>query len=553
MRARVLLVACLLIVCAAASARAQGVAIDHKEVGCIVVGKYPKMNACFSPASSLARSRVYFRPEGTPSWYYVEMKSDQPCFAGVLPRPGKKLVGKKIEYYVEAQDKSFNPARTSEYGPVVVQSAQECKKDVPVAPFVNNATVAVFPGLPAGFVGGGIGTAAVVGVAAAGAAAAGTAAVVASSDDDTTTTTTIVAGVNTTTTLAAVTTTTTTTVPPRANRAPFAVLTTNPDPASGQSPLTVTFDLCKSTDPDGDPLSFFFDFGDGATATGSCLESHTYTAPFRGTSGAVVALDAAFTASARVVDPGGLSAERNRPVSIGSPEPSCAAPTVTLGPVPPDANGCPARIPVRATTTDADSVQFCAEIANGNQCQRSQNVTDLAAVPTCVAGVRSGDTFTATLRLPDNSFNCFRITADATGCGGSATSNPDFTFQSGCGFLPAAAVPAGDGITSWASDLAVDGGRLQVTVNGAAPAFPGRGRGLGRARLVDGENRLEAVLVEAAGRAGTWRIELTPAEAILEGSLRVVSGEVVSLGATSATFRLGGRAGERVVLTFLRK
>jgi len=46
----------------------------------------------------------------------------------------------------------------------VVKSAQECKKNVPVAPFLNNATVAVFPAVPAGFVGGGIGTAAVVGI-----------------------------------------------------------------------------------------------------------------------------------------------------------------------------------------------------------------------------------------------------------------------------------------------------------------------------------------------------------------------------------------------------
>ena len=42
----------------------KGVVIDHRAVGCIVVGKYPKMNACFSPAADLARSRVYFRPEG---------------------------------------------------------------------------------------------------------------------------------------------------------------------------------------------------------------------------------------------------------------------------------------------------------------------------------------------------------------------------------------------------------------------------------------------------------------------------------------------------------
>ena len=166
-------------------AMSQGLEIDHKAVGCIVVGKYPKMNACFTPASSLARSRVYFRPEGTPSWYYVDMKSDQPCFTGTLPRPGKKLVGKRIEYYLEAQNKAFEPARTAEFDPIVVKSAQECKKNVPVAPFLNNATVAVFPSVPAGFVGGGIGAAAVVGIVGAGAAVAGTAAVVASNNNDT--------------------------------------------------------------------------------------------------------------------------------------------------------------------------------------------------------------------------------------------------------------------------------------------------------------------------------------------------------------------------------
>jgi len=267
---RAAVLGCALLSLSPALALAQTVEIDHKAVGCIVVGKYPKMTSCFTPASSLARARVYFRPEGVPSWYYVDMKSDQPCYAGILPRPGKKLVGKKIEYYVEAQNKTFEPARTAEFAPMVVKSAQECKKNVPVAPFVNNATVAVFPSVPAGFVGGGIGTAAVVGIVGAGAAAAGTAAVVASNNNDTTTTTapSVVVNPTTTTTLATVTTTTTT-LAPKTNKPPFAVLTTNPDPPSGTGPLTVTFDLCKSTDPDGDPLSFFFNFGDGSKTSGS--------------------------------------------------------------------------------------------------------------------------------------------------------------------------------------------------------------------------------------------------------------------------------------------
>ena len=125
--------ALVLVVSSAVSSRSEAVAIDHKAVGCIVVGKYPKMNACFTPNADVARSRVYFRPEGVASWYYVDMKSDQPCFAGTLPKPGKKLVGKKIEYYVEAQDRGFNAARTAEYAPIVVRSAQECKKEAPAA------------------------------------------------------------------------------------------------------------------------------------------------------------------------------------------------------------------------------------------------------------------------------------------------------------------------------------------------------------------------------------------------------------------------------------
>jgi hypothetical protein len=530
-----------------------------------VVGKYPKMNACFSPAANLARARVYFRPEGTPSWYYVEMKSDQPCFAGVLPRPGKKLVGKKIEYYVEGQDKSFNAGRTAEYGPVVVQNAQECKKEAPVAPFLNNATVAVFPGLPAGFVGGGIGTAAIVGVAAAGAAAAGTAAVVASNGNDTTTTIPPVVGVNTTTTtLAASTTTTTTTTTPHANHAPFAVLTTNPDPPSGPSPLTVNFDLCKSTDPDGDPLSYFFDFGDGAQASGSCNQSHTYTAAFRATSD-VGARDASFTAVARVVDTGGLSHERQRTVNVGSPPQSCPTPTVVLSPPPPVVNCSP--VFVRATATDADAVSLCSqEVSNFSLCdtgfsagqstqgRAASNVAASAPTATCVNGARSGNRFSADVPLTDG-FGCYRITAEArNNCGGTETSRPRFVFNTdGCSDFNSTA-RSGDGRTAaWSSDLTVEGGRLQLVVNGASPAFPGRGRGVGSARLADGENRVEAVLVESAGKPGLWRIDLKPSESIVAGSLRVISGEAVLIGPASATFRLTGAQGERIVFTFEKK
>jgi hypothetical protein len=562
MNRRAIALSLVLSVFCAAEARPQAVEIDHKAVGCIVVGKYPKMNACFTPAANLARARVYFRPEGTPSWYYVDMKSDQPCFMGVLPRPGKKLVGKKIEYYVEGQDKSFNAGRTAEFAPIVVNNAQECKKEAPAAPFLNNATVAVFPALPAGFVGGGIGTAAVVGIAAAGAAAAGTAAVVASNNNDTTTTTVAIGGGNTTTTIVAATTTTTTTTTPRAtNRAPFAVLSTTPNPPSGQSPLTVTFDLCKSTDADGDSLSFSYDFGDGSTASGSCVESHTYQATFRAASGGVRAQDATYTATARVSDPGGLSAERSRNVEVGAPPANCATPTVVLSP-PPD--GACSSVFVRARTTDTDTVSLCSQPANFSNCntinaraargEGSITSKALSEARTCVNGGRSGNNFSADVPLNEG-FGCYRITADASNnCGNTDTAPPRFVFNfCGSDFNATGKGDGDDRTAVWSSDLAVDGGRLQIVVNGGSPAFPARGRGFGSARLAEGENRVEAVLVESAGKPGLWRIDLKPTEAIVAGSLRVITGEVVLLGPSAATFRLSGAQGERIVFTFLKR
>ena len=553
----------VVVVCTAASARPEAVAIDHQAVGCIVIGKYPKMNACFSPAADLARSRVYFRPEGVASWYYVDMKTDQPCFAGTLPRPGKKLVGKKIEYYVEAQNKTFEPARTAEFAPIVVNSAQECKKNVPVAPFLNNATVAVFPSVPAGFVGASaIGTAAVVGIVGAGAAAATTAVVVASNNNDTTTTT-LAVGVtptSTTTTVPAPATTTTTTLP-STNHAPFAVLNVSPDPPSGQGPLTVTFDLCKSTDADKDGLSFFFDFGDGAKATGSCLESHTYSATFRSTSN-VRALDKSYGAEACVVDPGNLSACRSRNVNVTSPPPptttpACPAPTITITSPssPSEAETCfpPEPVTVTAETSmDTTAVQFCASAIDPSECPspgfRSANVRS-GALPPCGSASGSEGEFTGTVDLAD--FGCYQIVGTATnGCGGTATSPRVIVELTVSCFR--SQTSKGSAL-AWSSDLRLEGGRLQVVVNGTVSSYPERGRTLARARLKDGENRVEATVVESGGKAGRWTMDLSASEAIQAGTIRVLAGEIESIGVTAVTFKLRGTPGERIVFTFQKK
>lgn len=76
--------------------------------------------------------------------------------------------------------------------------------------------------------------------------------------------------------------------PPTANREPEIHFRTTPEPTAGftfdaSGTVTIQFNMCTSTDPDGDPLNFRMDFdGDGkfevdGPTGGDCRRSHTYT------------------------------------------------------------------------------------------------------------------------------------------------------------------------------------------------------------------------------------------------------------------------------------
>ena len=69
---------------------------------------------------------------------------------------------------------------------------------------------------------------------------------------------------------------------------------------------------------------------------------------------------------------------------------------------------------------------------------------------------------------------------------------------------------------------------------------------------MQGENRFEAQIVEA-GRAGTWRLELSGVSGLERGSLRVTAGEPVAVGPDTIVFRLSGRAGERIGFAFTKR
>jgi hypothetical protein len=195
------------------------------------------------------------------------MKNFMPCFNGILPKPTKKLVGKKILYYVAAGDRHFVESRTPDVEADVVTNALQCQKESPAPPDVPNANVTVFPAMPPGFSAGGIGTG-MVGVLAGGAAAAAGGVAVASSSNDKPPSPTVPPR-----------------IPPRipptggVDHGPEVNCRVNPAPPQGPSPLDVVFDMCGTTDPDGDAIKYRFDFGDSATFQGICRAKHTYSYP----------------------------------------------------------------------------------------------------------------------------------------------------------------------------------------------------------------------------------------------------------------------------------
>jgi uncharacterized repeat protein (TIGR02543 family) len=257
---------------APAGLQAQGPAVEHRGVGCIVAGRYPKLDACFAPAEDVAQARAYFRLEGTAIWYFVAMQREGSCHSGVLPKPARKLVGKHVQYYLEAADRKMAVGRTAEHAPVVVARAMECRKD-PLAASVPAASVTVYPAMPAGFsAGGSLLAPTVLAVVGAGAA---TGAVLAGRGNEnappsTSPPITVAPGTTPTTPV------TTTTTLAAENRPPAAVFRVSPDPPAGLTPLSVQFNMCPSSDPDGDTLQFRFDFGDGSNERGRCRMEHMY-------------------------------------------------------------------------------------------------------------------------------------------------------------------------------------------------------------------------------------------------------------------------------------
>jgi len=538
---------------------AQGLAIQHKAMKCIVAEKYPRLNACFVPSSQLARARVYFRvAEGPADWYYVVMKSDTPCFTGILPRPKRELIGRHVQYYLDASDRQFAESRTAETEALVVKSEADCEDRLLAAPWLDKATVTAFPRLPEGFIGAGLGTGAKAAIAGGVlVVGGGTAAILAGSGGSTPTTTT------TTTTTTVTTTTNTTTLPPQVPFLPvFKVYrggALQGDSITGPDPLPLLFDMCDSSGPF--PLRFNVEV-DGNQITGGCQSGLTFTTSGVALRASGVRGSASRTYSVvmwvRSVSPDNEPKEKRKltvEVTSTSPSVGCSAdtqgPSVSLtspaagsGYATPD--GFP--VPFRAAADDSGTgnngiafVEYKLDYLGPNALSLGR-VTGGAPWPLDWSASAANAWMGAKCNLPVG------VQAYAEdNCGNGTFSRPvtvNFSNPSNC-FRGA---ERSAGTVSLVSELRVPGGSGQVVANEEA-TFPRAGLTPLAVRPVSGENRVEATLVEGSG-PGTWLFDLRSVPGLRPESLRVIAGEVAQVGDGIVTFRLRGRTGERLVFSF---
>ena len=134
--------------------------------------KFPRLEARFAPADSVAAARVLFQGQ-SPDWYSVAMRPEGSVFVGVLPKPKKSL--KAFRYYIEVTGRALGTSRTADY---TVDSPSACKGKVMAGTLASASVVLQGPAgvasLPAGFASTGVVTGTAAGSAAS--SSAGTAA-----------------------------------------------------------------------------------------------------------------------------------------------------------------------------------------------------------------------------------------------------------------------------------------------------------------------------------------------------------------------------------------
>lgn len=121
------------------------------------------------------------------------------------------------------------------------------------------------------------------------------------------------------------------------------VINATATPQFGTSPLEVTFDASETYDPDGDPLTFQWDFGDGETSN-EVVVAQTYTAP--------TSDPHSFNAVLTVSDTAGNTVDENFLISLNNTPPQVEITSITDSTI--YAMASPTSYPLAAEVSDEE-------------------------------------------------------------------------------------------------------------------------------------------------------------------------------------------------------
>ncbi len=88
--------------------------VEHQPALCTVPGRALSLCATISDDGNVAAARLYFRRDGEKYYSFVDMSFTGLGYCGTLPAPREKKT-KAIEYYVQAVDDEYEPARSSTF------------------------------------------------------------------------------------------------------------------------------------------------------------------------------------------------------------------------------------------------------------------------------------------------------------------------------------------------------------------------------------------------------------------------------------------------------
>ncbi|MDB5244209.1 MAG: hypothetical protein JWN18_79 [Parcubacteria group bacterium] len=154
------------------------------------------------------------------------------------------------------------------------------------------------------------------------------------------------------------------------NRPPVAAVSAAP--TQGSAPLTVNFSAANSSDPDGNALSYAWDFGDGSGATGVSV-NHTYNG------------NGNYTATVTVTDTGSLSSQASTHISVGSVQSGVPIPrhvSTTIAPSPVVIGHQETITTTIRNTGDTSPFIVDMEIYDSSAKQIAQQVYDNQTIPT---------------------------------------------------------------------------------------------------------------------------------------------------------------------------